>query len=421
MDVCMPPLGASVERGTVVTWFKSVGETVVAGEPLLAVETDKTTLEIEATATGVLLEILTLEGEEAESGTPIARLSTKGAGPVDDAGRGRTGGPAEAGSPGQAQSSGLDSIGSPRPDSPATLEPFNDVRSPPRNFGPATLASGAKITPLARRLAAQFGLKPETLTGSGPNGRVVAADVRATAKDAGPPPASPRPGPEFRVVPLDRMRSRIAERMSVAKREIPHFYISSRAQVDELLRLRAAVQEAHGERVTLNDFLLKALALALARVPRARRTFAGDHLLECDNVDLGIAVSLDDGLITPVLRDIDKLTLLQVAGRARDLVDRARRGKLDPAQLGGGIATISNLGMYGIDSAQAIINPPQSFILAVGAAQRSAKEALAGGVEFGTYLSLTLSADHRVFDGAVGAQLLAEIKALLEQPIGLLE
>lgn len=421
MDLLMPPLGASVDKGTISNWLKSVGDSVAAGEPLFEVETDKTTLEIEAARDGVLVEIRVGQGEEADSGMTVGILQVAGEEVTERSQEPVPSKPPvalkQAGS--AAPVAGVSQAG------PVKMtDPFDP--GPARvNFGLATLPDGRKISPLARRLAVQQAVDVTSLSGSGPNGRIVAADIRNGAQ----PPVTPV-APSItnfsayadvpsREIALDRMRAVIAERLTAAKREVPHFYIATDIEIDRLLKLRADLQEAHDTKITINDFLITAMARAIRRVPAANMIWADDRLLQFDRVDLGVAVAVPGGLITPVIRSADTKSLVTIAREARELAARARDHRLAPGEYSGGVATLSNLGMYGVGRAQAIINPPQSVIAAVGAAERWAKETEDQQVRFVTRIAVSLSVDHRVVDGATASEVLGIMKKSIENPLSL--
>jgi len=324
------------------------------------------------------------------------------------------------------------------------LDPFEAVRTPPRNFGPARIAGGTAVTPLARRLAAESSIDLSRVRGSGPRGRIVAKDI-AQAVGAG---AAPAPGPStaapggmtadqvkalypdtpYEEIPLDNMRRTIARRLTEAKQSVPHFYLTLDIALDAVLKLREDANAAAGKgadnapafKLSINDFVIKALAAALVRVPAANAVWAEDRILRFKQSDIGVAVAIDGGLLTPVIRQAERKTLSAISNEMKDLAARARARKLKPDDYQGGASAISNLGMYGIREFSAIINPPQSTILAVGAGQRRAVETADGGVAFATMLTVTLSCDHRVVDGAVGAELLAAFKELMESPVRML-
>jgi len=331
---------------------------------------------------------------------------------------------------------------------PIELDPFFEVRTPERNYGPARLPGGRRVTPLARRLAAEGGIDLATVSPSGPHGRIVARDVEAVARAA--PKAAPRPsaaaavtlaaGPSaedikaiyrdvpFQELPLDGMRRTIATRLVQAKQTIPHFYLTADVEIGRLITLReeanaAAPKDNDGKpafKLSLNDLIVKAWAAALQRVPAANAVWAQDRILRFERCDVAVAVAIDGGLITPVIRRAQVKSLSAISNEMKDMAARARARKLKPDEYQGGSTTISNLGMYGVREFSAIINPPQATVLAVGAARRQAVEKEDGGVAFTSVLSVTLSCDHRVVDGALGAELLAAFQKFVEQPVTML-
>ena len=316
------------------------------------------------------------------------------------------------------------------------------MRTPERNYGPARLPGGAAVTPLARRLASEAGIDLARVNASGPHGRIVARDVEAAraigARAA--PAATPFTGliadqiksiyhdRPFEEMPLDGMRTTIAKRLVQAKQTIPHFYLSADVEIGRLLALRedanaAAPTDKNGEpafKLSVNDIVIKAWAAALQRVSAANAVWAQDRILRLKHSDVAVAVAIDGGLITPVIRQAEMKTLAAISNEMKEMAVRARSKKLKPHEYQGGSSTISNLGMYGIREFAAIINPPQATILAVGAARRQAVETKDGGVGFASVLTVTLSCDHRVVDGALGAQLIAAFKGFVERPVTML-
>jgi pyruvate dehydrogenase E2 component (dihydrolipoamide acetyltransferase) len=312
-----------------------------------------------------------------------------------------------------------------------------EVRTPQRNFGPARITGGITVTPLARRLAGERGIDLTRIKGSGPHGRIVAKDVEQARSASAFVAAGDASGPTadqikavyadtpFEEVPLDNMRRTIARRLTDAKQTVPHFYLSLDVALDAVLKLReeanaAAAKGADGEpayKLSVNDFVIKALAHALQRIPAANAVWAEDRILRFTHSDIGVAVAVEGGLMTPVIRRAEAKSLSAISTEMKDLATRARVRKLAPQEYQGGVSAVSNLGMYGIREFSAIINPPQSTILAVGAGQRRPIEAPDGSVAFSTQMTATLSCDHRVVDGALGAELLAAFKAALEHPV----
>jgi pyruvate dehydrogenase E2 component (dihydrolipoamide acetyltransferase) len=401
MEILMPQLGETVTEGKITVWFKSVGDSIAPGDNLFEIETDKVSMEVPATSAGILKEIRVRQGEVAPVSAIVAIIADNGSAPATKAAI-----PVK-----QAVA--------------ATLEPYNEVHTPARNFGPARLASGVTVSPLARRLAVETGVDLERVKGSGPFGRIHAEDVRAvTATMAAPVPA-PRTATTpvralykdvpFEEVRLDAIRRTIARRLVEAKQTIPHFYLVADVDIDFLLKVREGANAAQSVKISINDFIIKAFALALQRVPAANAVWADDSLLRFKHSDVGVAVAIDGGLFTPVIRKAETKSLAAISAEMKDLAARARERKLLPHEYQGGVGTISNLGMYGVREFSAIINPPQSTILAVGAGQRRPVES-----GFATLMTVTLSCDHRVVDGALGAQLLAAFKAVMENPVALL-
>jgi pyruvate dehydrogenase E2 component (dihydrolipoamide acetyltransferase) len=438
MDVLMPQLGETVAEGKITKWFKSAGEAVKPGDNLFEIETDKVSMEVPSTTAGVLSEIRVAAGVVAPVGAIVAVIAD---------GSGATASPPAATSSARppvtqervtAPSPAAPSL-PPRETRPITLDPFFEVRTPGRNFGPAQLPGGISTTPLARRLAAERGIDLSRVRGSGPHGRVVASDIE-NAPQLAPAPLTARPeGPgaaevkalyapgSYEEVPLDAMRSTIAARLTQAE-AVPHFYLMADVDIGRLIALReeanaAAPKDANGNpafKLSLNDFMIRALALALQRMPAANAVWAGDRILRFKHSDIGVAVALDDGLVAPVLRNAEAKSLSAISADMKNLAERARDKKLAPSDYQGGSSAISNLGMFGVREFTAIINPPHATILAVGAARRQAIEKDDGSVAFASMISVTLSCDHRVIDGALGAKLLAVFKAFVETPVSML-
>jgi pyruvate dehydrogenase E2 component (dihydrolipoamide acetyltransferase) len=440
MNILMPQLGETVAEGKITKWFKSAGDVVKPGDNLFEIETDKVSMEVPATEAGVLSEIRVPEGEVAPVGAIVAVIGD-GTGAVVNAPTKSAPTPAEAPKAPAAAAAPQASASPKSPRQPIKLDPFLEVRTPERNFGPARLSGGISVTPLARRLASEAGIDLSRLKGSGPHGRIVARDVEpAPRSPAAPSRAALAEGPTadqvkalydptgYEEVPLDGMRKTIAARLQQAKQTIPHFYLTADITIDRLIAVReevnaSAPKDRDGKplfKLSLNDFMIRALALALQRVPAANVAWAGDRILRFKHSDVGVAVALDGGLIVPIIRQAEIKTLSAISTEMKDLAGRARDKKLKPAEYQGGSSAISNLGMYGVREFSAIINPPQATILAVGAARRQAIETPEGGVAFASMLTATLSCDHRAVDGALGAELLAAIKALIETPVTML-
>jgi pyruvate dehydrogenase E2 component (dihydrolipoamide acetyltransferase) len=431
MDLLMPQLGETVAEGKITKWFKSVGDTVKPGENLFEIETDKVTMEVPSTVAGTLSEVRVTAGEVAPVGA-IVGIITDGAGAAATAPL-----PAASKAP-QAQPAGtVPVVVTVQPAQPAKIDPFFEVRTPDRNFGAAKLPGGISITPLARRLASEAGIDLSRLRGTGPHGRIVARDIedaprpsRALAAVEGPGAAEIKAlfdSDSYEEVPLDGMRKTIATRLTRAV-TVPHFYLTVDVNIDSLLVLReqanaAAPKDVEGRpayKVSINDFIVRGLALALRQVPEANAIWAGDRILKFRHSDIGVAVALDGGLITPVIRQAERKTLSEISNEVKELADRARSKKLKPTDYQGGSSAISNLGMYGVREFTAIINPPHSTIFAVGAARRQPIETETGDVAFVTMLGVTVSCDHRVIDGALGAKLLGTLQRLLQDPVTIL-
>ena len=442
----MPQLGETVAEGKIVKWFKTAGDVVKPGDNLFEIETDKTSMEVPATSAGTLTDIRFQVGETAKVGAVVAVIAAAG-----EAVRPKAAAPANAPQPpltaakagvqGPAVQTGkeLDSPlrGNERAERASlaypNMDPFREVRTPERNYGPAKTASGAYTTPLARRLAGERGIDLSLVSGSGPRGRIVAADVDKAASARRPVADGASAaqvkalfeGVAYQEVPLDGMRATIAKRLVEAKQTVPHFYLTSDLDIGRLVAMReeanaAAPKGKDGEpafKLSLNDFIIKAWAAALQRVPAANAVFAQDRILRFQSSDIGVAVALEGGLITPVVRNAEAKSLTAISAEVRDLAESARGKKLRPNEYQGGSSAISNLGMYGVREFSAIINPPHATILAVGATRRAPVETEDGGVKFISQMTVTLSCDHRAVDGALGAELLAAFKALIEKPV----
>jgi pyruvate dehydrogenase E2 component (dihydrolipoamide acetyltransferase) len=455
MDVLMPQLGETVAEGKITQWYKTPGDPVAPGDNLFEIETDKTSMEVPATAAGVLAEIRARVGDVVPVGAVVAVIATAAparapapvgasaaphppAAPTPSARAAasngaamRSEGAAHGVSPGLRRGAGSD------PGRARKLDPFFEVRTPDRNYGPAR-RGGVTVTPLARRLAAEGGIDLDTVRGSGPHGRILARDVAgagAMARRRPPlaPPAAPRaelvkalyePG-SYEEVALDNMRATIAARLVEAKQTIPHFYLTADVATGALLRLRedanaAAPRARDGTpafRLSLNDIIVKAWAAALQRVPAANAVWAGDRILRLARSDIGVAVAIDGGLFTPIVRGAETKTLSAISAEIKDLSARARARRLKPQEYQGGSSVVSNLGMHGIREFAAIINPPHATVLAVGAVRRQPVEQPDGSIAFAGRMTVTLSCDHRVVDGALGAELIAAFRGFIENPV----
>ena len=427
-EILMPALSPTMEEGTLAKWLVKEGDEVSSGDLLAEIETDKATMEFEAVDDGVIGKILVAEGSEGvKVNTPIAVLLEEGES-AEDIGKPAAPAPAAEAAP-----------------APAKAEAPAAAPAAPAPAAPET-AGGERVfaSPLARRIAAEKGIDLSQVQGSGPRGRIVKADlegVSAAPKPAAAPaaalaaaPAAPA-GPsaeavlkmyqdrEFEEVALDGMRKTIAARLTEAKQSIPHFYLRRDIRLDALLAFRGQINkqlEARGVKLSVNDFIIKACALALQQVPEANAVWAGDRMLKLKPSDVAVAVAIEGGLFTPVLRDAEAKTLSALSTEMKDLAARARDRKLAPHEYQGGSFAISNLGMFGIDSFDAVINPPHGAILAVGAGVKKPVVDAEGQVSVATVMSVTLSVDHRVIDGALGAQLLQAIVENLENPMAML-
>ena len=442
----MPQLGETVSEGKITKWYKSAGEPVKLGDNLFEIETDKVSMEVPSTTTGVLAEIRVPAGDVAPVGAIVAVIADKAGADASPQANAKTPMSQRAPSPAAAAprpaAAAAELVAEDRRPTrqPIKLDPFFEVRTPERNFGPARLPSGTSVTPLARRLAVEAGIDLSRLSGSGPRGRIVARDIENAPQTIRATQAAPAESPSaaeikalydpqsYEELPLDGMRKTIAARLAHAKQTVPHFYLAADIDIGRLTALReeanaAAPKDKDGDpavKLSLNDFIIRALALALQRVPSANAVWAGDRILRFKHSDIGVAVALEGGLITPVIHQAETKSVSAISTEMKDLAARAREKKLRPVEYQGGSSAISNLGMYGVREFSAIINPPHATILAVGAARRQAIEKEDGGIAFASMLTATLSCDHRVVDGALGAELLAAIKSLIETPVSML-
>ena len=416
LEILMPALSPTMEEGTLAKWLVSEGDVVQSGDLLAEIETDKATMEFEAVDQGIIGKLLVAEGTaNVKVNSAIAILLEEG-----DAADATV-------APSAPAAVAADVMAAPAVQAPAPAAPV--------------AASGTRIfaSPLARRIAADNGLDLTAITGSGPKGRIVKADLStAVAPAAAPAPVSAVTMPTsanaaaveaiyqgrgFKTVPLDGMRKIIASRLTEAKQTIPHFYLRRDIRLDKLLRVRGEINkglEARGVKTSVNDFIIKACALALQKVPTANAVWAGDRVLQMEASDISVAVAIEGGLFTPVLQDAEAKPLSQLAVEMKDLAARARNRKLAPHEYQGGSFSISNLGMMGIDNFDAVINPPQGAILAVGAGKKRPVVLDDGSLSVATVMSVTMSVDHRVIDGALGAELLNEIVNYLENPLSML-
>ena len=393
-NVIMPALGVAQQTGTLLKWLKAEGETVAKGEPLMEIETDKATVEIEAAASGVLVRVTTKAGDEVPVGQTIALILAPGEAV-----------PEMRGAPAAARQDPH-----PRP----LPKGEEKIAGEGRGEGRAASVSGRILaSPKAKRIAKEQGVELKSLRGSGPKGAVLAADVLRLAPAAAEtaPTASPQTA---HLMPLTPMRRIVAERMAQSKQNAPHFYISMDVDMSAVTRLRNEAKERSDESIpSINDFILHACTRALKDFPALNSSFTAQGIEQHSDVNIGMAVALDEGLVVPVIRNADRLNLNELATQSRELADKAQNKKLIPLDYEGGTFTLSNLGMLGVDSFTAIINPPQAAILAVGhVAPRVVTDG--DGIEIKSLMTATLSADHRAVDGAGAARFLRRIKELLE-------
>jgi pyruvate dehydrogenase E2 component (dihydrolipoamide acetyltransferase) len=421
----MPKLSDTMTEGTLLRWVKKVGDAVAVGDVLAEVETDKATMEMEAFDDGTLSEVYVGEGQTVQVGQKLALLLGDGESKAAES---------KSSTPASKQP---DAQKKPDTEKKASQSKQTEPAPAPQPLKPADAESGARVkaSPLARKVAADLGVQLETLPGSGPGGRIVRDDVvsahenRSQTAAQAPKPAAPTAPAVIPPLPVSQedvkiqlggMRRTIAARLLEAKTTIPHFYLQAEVDAEPLVQLRQQLNTANEAaglpKFTVNDFILKATAVAAAHVPKANASFAGDTIVQYGSVQLACAVAIDDGLVTPVIRDAQAKSLSQISAEIKDLAAKARSKKLKPEQYQGGTLTVSNLGSYGVEQFFAIINPPQSLIVSVGAILKKPVVNAAGAIVPGQRIIFGLSCDHRVVDGAIGAQFLAELKRLIETP-----
>ena len=434
-ELKMPALSPTMEEGTLAKWLEKEGDEVKSGDILAEIETDKATMEFEAVDEGRIARILVPEGTDGvKVGAPIAILAAEGedvsaAAPKPDT-------PAEP--PKAAATPAPKADETPKPAVAPAQAPVGtpvEPAQPPRAEG-----DRVKASPLARRLAQAQNIDLNALQGTGPGGRIVRADVDAavgkapTAAPAGAPAAVPAigshavlPGPIEQAIPheaikLSNIRKTIARRLTESKQQVPHIYLTVDIQLDALLKLRAELNaglESRGVKLSVNDLMIKALAQSLIEVPECNVSFAGDQLLKYSRADVSVAVSIPAGLITPIIVGADSKSVSAISTEMKDLAGRAKEGKLQPTEYQGGTASLSNMGMYGIKQFEAVINPPQGMIMAIGAGEKR-PYVINDGLQIATVMSATGSFDHRAIDGADGAKLMQAFKRLVENPLGML-
>lgn len=425
----MPAVLANATEASIQTWLVAPGDTVSVGGALAEVETDKAVVEYASEIEGTVLELLVAEGQTVEVGQPIAVVGADGEQvPVDVRG-------GAAGASVESVKSVAEPAAAPEPETAPEARP-SPVMDAPTELGSSAAQGAAQSSgspdrqvgsPLVRRLAREHGLDLSGVTGSGPGGRIVRRDiddlvVAAESSPGGESVANTEPvsvPSAVETVPLTSMRRAIARRLVESKTTIPHYYLVAHCQVDALLELRRQINEDAPTKISVNDLVVKAAAAAYMDVPEANSTWAGDAIHRHAGVDIAVAVAVPGGLVTPVLRGVDKRSLSTIGRQVADLAERARAGRLQQHELEGGVATISNLGMYGMEEFSAIINPPQSAILAIGAARQQAV-VRDGELAVANVMTVTMSADHRVLDGALGAQWLAAFVGHVERPLRML-
>ncbi len=420
-DILMPALSPTMEEGTLAKWLVKEGDVVKAGDVIAEIETDKATMEVEAVDEGVLTQIVVPGGTEGvKVNALIAVLKADGE---------------ELSAPKAAPAAEAPTSEAPKAEAPKIEA--KPAEAPKVAAAPAAKADGSRIfaSPLARRIAEQAGLDLKAVAGSGPHGRIIKADVEAakakgpTAAAAGAPPAQAKslaqlgiPDGSYDLVPLDGMRKTIARRLTESARDIPHFPLNIDIEIDALLAARGRINkmlEKTGVKVSVNDIVIKAAAMALKQVPEANASFTPEGIALHHHADVAVAVAIDGGLITPIIRKAELKTLSQIAVEMKDLAERARNKKLKPEEFQGGTFSVSNLGMFGIKSFSSIINEPHGAIMSVGAGEQR-PVVKNGQLAVATVMTVTLTCDHRVVDGAVGAKFLSVFKPMLEDPATML-
>ncbi|HUD94021.1 pyruvate dehydrogenase complex dihydrolipoamide acetyltransferase [Sphingobium sp.] len=425
----MPALSPTMEEGTLAKWLVKEGDTVSSGDLLAEIETDKATMEFEAVDEGVVAKILVAEGSEGvKVGTVIAIIAEEG---EDVAAAAASGGKADAAPAPKAD---------PVPEKAEAAAPAPKADAVPAPKADAASDDRVKASPLARRLAEVKGIDLATVTGTGTNGRIVKADIDGAKQGAAAPAAAPAPasapaaapvpvaaaaqdfGIPHEVIKLSGMRKTIARRLTESKQQVPHIYLTVDIQLDKLLKLRGELNAGLANRkvkLSVNDLLIKALGVALIEVPECNVQFAGDQMLQFTRADISVAVSIPGGLITPIVTDAAGKGVAAISNAMKDLASRAKDGKLKPEEYQGGTASLSNMGMFGIKQFEAVINPPQGMIMAIGAGDKR-PYVVDDSLQIATVMSATGSFDHRAIDGADGARLMKAFKELVENPMGLL-
>ena len=423
-DILMPALSPTMEEGVLAKWHVKVGDVVKAGDVIAEIETDKATMEVEAVDEGEITDILVAEGSEGvKVNTPIARLKDEGG----------------AAAPAKTEAPNAEAKAEPAKAESKTEAAPAKAEAPKAPAAPKSAEGGRLFaSPLARRIAARNGVDLKTVKGTGPHGRIVRRDVEAAGKGGSVAPSASAPAAEARkvqslaqmgipdgsydLIPLDGMRKAIARRLTDSVRDVPHFPLTVDCEIDGLLAARAKVNallEKDGIKVSVNDFVLKASAMALKAVPEANASYSPEGIAMHHHADVAMAVAIDGGLITPIIRKAETKSLREIANEAKDLARRARDRKLKPEEFQGGTFSVSNLGMFGIRQFASIINEPQGAIMSVGAGEQ--RPVVKGGqLAVATVMTVTLTCDHRVVDGAVGAKFLQVFKAMIEDPVTML-
>jgi len=432
--VVLAKLSPTMEEGTIVKWSKQEGDAIKVGDVLAEIETDKANMEMEALGDGVLRKVLVPAGGKAPVGALIGVIAAKDEDIAPLLAQAATAAPSAA-APAAAPAPNPAPVAAAVAPPAATLAPVPLPAAPSPAPAPSTNGGRVKASPLARAMAAQRSIALESVTGTGPGGRIIKRDIEAyvplaaalaDARVVGssPAPVSARPAvprPSVKpgtAIPLSNMRRVIAKRLSESLYTAPHFYVSVEIAMDAAAALREEIREVEDVKVSYNDMVVKACAKALTRFPVVNASWTGDAIQTHAEVHVGIAVSLPDGLITPVVRDADRKSIVEIAREIKDLAARARERKLRPEEFSGSTFTVSNLGMFDVSEFTAIINPPESAILAVGAVRKQ-PVVVDDELTIGQRMKLTLSSDHRVVDGALAAQFLAEVRRLLEHPLSL--
>ena len=424
--VQMPALSPTMEEGTLAKWLVKEGDTVSSGDLLAEIETDKATMEFEAVDEGKIAKILISEGSEGvKVGTVIAIIAEEGEDLAEAA---------------QSDAAAPKADAKPKAEAAASAAPAADPAPAAKADAAPAQQDGKRVkaSPLARRIAEQSGIDLASLKGSGPNGRVVKADLEGAEKGApraaqatapaaaAPTPVAPATAQDFgiphEVVKLSGMRKTIARRLTESKQQVPHIYLTVDVQLDKLLKLRSELNAGlagRGVKLSVNDLLIKALGVALVQVPECNVQFAGDQMLQFKRADISVAVSIPGGLITPIVTEADSKSVSAISTAMKDLASRAKDGKLAPEEYQGGTASLSNMGMFGIKQFEAVINPPQGMIMAIGAGEKR-PFVVDDALQIATVMSATGSFDHRAIDGADGARLMQAFRELVENPLGML-